>query len=214
MLSSVLTSSACTSEDDSMREEKNRLDPVDMEFDVGPGFLFLSDSQEEPSSPEHGERSDENAKKPLEEATGSKPKEHAIDEVSDASSDDDSCVIVEDTEVQKDPKIQERVVDQEQGIKKTAEISTKILSPAAQPVRPVEHPVRPKAVVKPMVCTDLPTYAVVEVHLSLSKFIFLPVGDFNIFELKLTLIAQVYSTENMICIFKNLLLFVMYWLFR
>ncbi|KAH0516631.1 Transmembrane gamma-carboxyglutamic acid protein 3 [Microtus ochrogaster] len=122
-----------------MREEKNRLDPVDMEFDVGPGFLFLSDSQEGQTSPEHGECSDEDGKKPLEEATGS------IDEVSDTSSDDDSCVIVEDTHAPKDPKFQEHVVDQEQRNKKTAEISTKILSPVAQPVHPVEHPGCPKA---------------------------------------------------------------------
>ncbi|XP_075814609.1 circadian clock protein PASD1 [Microtus pennsylvanicus] len=143
-----------TSEEDSMREAKNRLDPVDMEFEVGPGFLFLSDSQEGKTSPEHGDCSDENGKKPLEEATSSKPKEHAIDEVSDTSLDD-SYVIVEDTEVQKDPKIQEHVVDQEQGHQKTAETSAKSLSPVAQPVRP-------EAVVEPMVCTELPSYAVAE----------------------------------------------------
>ncbi|XP_049979561.1 uncharacterized protein [Alexandromys fortis] len=139
----ALSLATSTSEQDSIIEAKKGLDPVDMEFDVGPEFLFLSDGQEEQTSPEHGECSDENGKKPLEEATGSKPKEHAIDEVSDTSSDDDSCAIGEDTEVQKDPKIQERVVDQEQGHQKTAETSTQSLSPVAQPVRP-------EAVVEPM----------------------------------------------------------------
>lgn len=151
-----------------MREEKNRLDPVDMEFEVDPGFLCLSDSQEGQTFPEHGKCSDEDGKKPLEEATGSKPKENAIDEVSDTSLDDDSRVIVEDTEVQKDPKIQECVVDQEQGHQKTAETSAKSLSPVAQPVRP-------EAVVEPMVCTELPSYAVAEVHLKVfqNSFFFL-----------------------------------------
>ena len=146
-----------------MIEAKYRLDPVDMEFEVGPEFL-LSDSQEEQTSPEHGKCSDEDEKKPLEEATGSKPK----DEVSDPSLDDDSFVKVEDIEVQKDPKIQERVVDQEQGHQKTAETSAKSLSPVAQPVRP-------EAVVQPMVCTELPSYAVAEVHLKVfqNSFFFL-----------------------------------------
>ncbi|CAO2621710.1 hypothetical protein LEMLEM_LOCUS17308 [Lemmus lemmus] len=125
-----------------MIEAKYRLDLVDNEFEVGSEFL-LSDSQEGQTSPESGEFSDEDEKKPLEGATGWKPKEHAIDEIPDASSDDDYCEIVEDTDVQKDPKIQEVVVDQEQAHEKTVET-------IAQPVHPVADPVCPEAVLEPM----------------------------------------------------------------
>ncbi|CAO2621708.1 hypothetical protein LEMLEM_LOCUS17307 [Lemmus lemmus] len=182
MLSSVLPSSASTSEQDSMIEAKYRLEPVDNEFEVGSEFL-LSDSQEGLTSPESGEFSDEDEKKPLEGATGWKPKEHAIDEVTDDSSDDDYYEIVEDTDVPKDPKIQEVVVDQEQAHQKTVETIPKrpspvaqpvypvaqSMCPVAQPVHPVADPVCPEAVLEPMVCTDLPTYAVAEMRTSQSR---------------------------------------------
>ncbi|CAO2621714.1 hypothetical protein LEMLEM_LOCUS17310 [Lemmus lemmus] len=119
-----------------MIEAKYRIDPVDMGFDVGPEFL-LSDSQEKQTSREYEECSDEDEKKPLEGETGSKPKEHAIDEVTDASLDNDPSEIVEDTEVQKDTKIQELVVDQ-QGHQKTVETFAKSPSPVAQPMHPEE----------------------------------------------------------------------------
>ncbi|CAO2621616.1 hypothetical protein LEMLEM_LOCUS17282 [Lemmus lemmus] len=125
-----------------MIEAKHSLDPVDMEFEVGPEFL-LSDSQKGQNSPKYGECSSKDGKKPLEEATGSKPKEYAIDEAPGACPDDYSCVIVEDTEIQKDPKIQELVVDQEQRHQKTVETSAQSPSPVAQPVRP-------EAVLEPM----------------------------------------------------------------
>lgn len=161
MLSSVLPSSASASGQDTM------IDPVDTEFEVGPEFL-LNDSQEGQTSPGHGECSYEDRKEPLEEAMGSKPKEHAVDQVSDASSNDDSTVIMEDTDVQKDPKIEEHVLDQEQGHQKTVETSAKSKSPVAQPVHP-------EAVMEPMVSTDLPSYAVAEVHLKVfqNSFFFL-----------------------------------------
>ncbi|KAL6029865.1 hypothetical protein STEG23_010727 [Scotinomys teguina] len=120
---------------------KNLLEPVGMEFKAASEYL-LNDSQEEQASPEH---SDETVKKPLEEAMGSKPKEHVIDEVPDDSSDEDYCAIVEDYNVKKRRKIQEPIVDQVQGRHKTVER-------APQCARPV----KPMAVVKPIVRTDLP----------------------------------------------------------
>ncbi|KAL6036937.1 hypothetical protein STEG23_015249 [Scotinomys teguina] len=126
---------------------KNLLEPVGMEFKAASEYL-LNDSQEEQASPEH---SDENVKKPLEEAMGSKPKEHVIDEVPDDSSDEDYCAIVEDYNVKIGRKTREPIVDQVQGRQKTVERAPQCASTVARPVQPM-------AVVKPIVRTDLPAY--------------------------------------------------------
>ncbi|EGW05117.1 Transmembrane gamma-carboxyglutamic acid protein 3 [Cricetulus griseus] len=125
-----------------MVEPKNKLEPVDIEFEVGSEFL-LSDSQEEQFFSEHGECNDDNVKKSLEEETGFNLKEHVIDETPGSSSDEDYCVIVEDTEDEKGPKIPEVIVDQGQRHQKTVETAPKGPSTVVQPVRP-------EAVVEPM----------------------------------------------------------------
>ncbi|MEJ1280094.1 cyclic nucleotide gated channel alpha 2 [Cricetulus griseus] len=137
-----------------MVEPKNKLEPVDIEFEVGSEFL-LSDSQEEQFFSEHGECNDDNVKKSLEEETGFNLKEHVIDETPGSSSDEDYCVIVEDTEDEKGPKIPEVIVDQGQRHQKTVETAPKGPSTVVQPVRP-------EAVVEPMVRKDLPACDEVE----------------------------------------------------
>ncbi|XP_036031491.1 circadian clock protein PASD1-like [Onychomys torridus] len=131
----------------SMIDPRYLQDPVDIEFEVSPEFL-VNDNQEEQASPEQGEQSDENMKKTLEEATDPNPKEHVIREVSGPSVED-SCGIVEEIEVDKGPKIQEPIVDQDQVHQKIVETATKCPST-------VVRPVHPKALVEPRVCTDLP----------------------------------------------------------
>lgn len=134
-------------------------EPQDIEFEVGPEFL-LNDSQDEQASTEQEECTEEDVKKPLEEAKISNPKEHAIDEDSachDASSDDDVCIITEDTEDKKDPKVQEVIVGQEQKRQKAPEAA---LSCSTTPLQAV----RPEAVVQPIVRTDLQVHDA-EVHL-------------------------------------------------
>ncbi|XP_021044412.1 uncharacterized protein LOC110314339 [Mus pahari] len=126
-------------------DPKYMLEPQDMEFEVGPEFL-LNDSQEEQASLEQGECTEEDVTKPWEEAKVSNPKEHVIDEDSahqDASSDDDSCIIIEDTEDKKDPKTQEVIKIKEQGDQQAPEA---VLPRPTTPLRPV----RPEAVVEPM----------------------------------------------------------------
>nr|XP_042125104.1 uncharacterized protein LOC121825700 isoform X2 [Peromyscus maniculatus bairdii] len=125
-----------------------------MEFEVAPKFL-MDDSQEKQASPEQGECTDEDVKKPLEEAMGSNPKEHVIDKVPGASSDEDHCVIVDEIEVKKGPKIQKPIVDQREGHQKIVETTAKCLSTVVQPVRP-------EAMVEPRVRTDLPACIVTE----------------------------------------------------
>ncbi|XP_040599856.1 circadian clock protein PASD1 [Mesocricetus auratus] len=136
-----------------MVDPKNMLEPVDIEFEVGSEFL-LSDSEEEQTSSEHREFSHENVKKFLEEEKGSNTKEHVIDETPGSSSDED-CYIIDDIEYQKGPKISETIVDQGQEHQKTVETAPKCPSPVVQPVRP-------EAVVEPMVRKDLPACYVVE----------------------------------------------------
>ncbi|KAL1766523.1 protein model 1141, (NCBI) [Sigmodon hispidus] len=131
------------------------LEPLDIEFEVAPEFL-LNDSEDEQSSLKQGEHSKVDMKKPLEEAKGPNPKEHVIDEALGASSDEDCCVIVENTEVKKGPKIRELTVDQGQGTQKTLEAAPKCPSTVVTPVH------RPEAVVEPMVRTDLPSSNVAE----------------------------------------------------
>lgn len=129
-----------------------------MEFEVPPEFL-LNDSEEE-ASPEQGDCTEEDVKKPLEETKVSNPKEHVIDEGSAIlaiSSDDESCIIIEDTGDKKDPEIKEVVTAQVQGHQK---------APEAVPlcrITPLQA-VRPEAVVEPMVRRDLWAHEA-EVHL-------------------------------------------------
>lgn len=189
MLSSLLPSLAY------MVEPKNKLEPVDIEFEVGSEFL-LSDSQEEQFFSEHGECNDDNVKKSLEEETGFNLKEHVIDETPGSSSDEDYCVIVEDTEDEKGPKIPEVIVDQGQRHQKTVETAPKGPSTVVQPVRP-------EAVVEPMVRKDLPACDEVEVHLKVFQNTLFSLS--NIIELKFTL-----YTESIICTFQKISLFVMY----
>ncbi|XP_034342478.1 uncharacterized protein LOC117695937 [Arvicanthis niloticus] len=119
-ISSTTPVSTSTSRQGYEIDPKYMLEPQDREFEVGPEFL-LNDSQDTEATPEQGECTEEDVKKPLVEAKLSNPKEHVIDEYSachDASSDDDFCIITEDTEHKKDPKFQEVVVGQEQGHQK------------------------------------------------------------------------------------------------
>ncbi|XP_031194221.1 circadian clock protein PASD1 [Mastomys coucha] len=130
-------------------DPKNMLEPQDMEFEVPPEFL-LDDSEEE-ASPEQGDCTEEDVKKPLEETKVSNPKEHVIDEGSAIlaiSSDDESCIIIEDTGDKKDPEIKEVVTAQVQGHQK---------APEAVPLCGITpfQAVRPEAVVEPMVSRDL-----------------------------------------------------------
>ncbi|KAL6030736.1 hypothetical protein STEG23_017139, partial [Scotinomys teguina] len=132
---------------------KNLLEPVGMDFKAASEYL-LNDSQEEQGSPEHN---DETVKKPLEEAMGSNPKEHVIDEVPDDSPDEHYCAIVEDYNVKKGRKTREPILDQVQGRQKTVER-------APQCVSTVSRPVKPMAVVKPIVRTDLPAYVAAQLQ--------------------------------------------------
>nr|XP_034342490.1 uncharacterized protein LOC117695955 [Arvicanthis niloticus] len=119
-------------------DPKYMLEPQDREFEVGPEFL-LNDSQDTEATPEQGECTEEDVKKPLVEAKLSNPKEHVIDEYSvchDASSDDDFCIITEDTEHKKDPKFQEVVVGQEQGHQKVSEAAPSCPTTPLQAVHP------------------------------------------------------------------------------
>ncbi|GAB1302841.1 Predicted gene 1141 [Apodemus speciosus] len=134
-------------------DPKYMLEPNDMEFEVGPEFI-LNDIQDEQATPEQGECTEEDVKKPLEETKVSDPKEHAVDEDSahrDTSSDDDCCIILEDTQNKKDPKIQEVVIAQKQGHQKTPEA---VPSCPTTPFRSV----RPEAVVEPIVRRDVPVH--------------------------------------------------------
>ncbi|XP_052600977.1 circadian clock protein PASD1 [Peromyscus californicus insignis] len=146
-------SSGSTFGQGSMIDPKYFQDPMDKEFEVAPEFL-LSDSEEEQASPEQRECSNENVKKPLEEATGSNRKDHVIHEVP-GPSDEVSCVVLEQIEVNKDPKIQEPIVDQGQEHQKIVETAPKCTSTVVQPVHP-------KALVEPRVRRDLPATVVTE----------------------------------------------------
>lgn len=166
-ISSVLPSLAPKSGQGYVIDPKFMLEPNDMEFEVGPEFL-LNNNQDEQASSEQGECTEEDVKKPLEEAKVSNPKEHVIDEDSahhDTSSDDDCCVIIEDTENEKDPKIQEVIISKEQGHQK---------APGTVPSRPTTRlrAVRPEAVVEPIVRRDVRVHDA-EVYLKVFQNAFL-----------------------------------------
>ncbi|XP_076562257.1 LOW QUALITY PROTEIN: uncharacterized protein LOC117695954 [Arvicanthis niloticus] len=137
-ISSTTPVSTSTSRQGYEIDPKYMLEPQDREFEVGPEFL-LNDSQDSEATPEQGECTEEDVKKPLVEAKLSNPKEHVIDEYSachDASSDDDFCIITEDTEHKKDPKFQEVIVGQEQGHQKVSEAAPSCPTTPLQAVHP------------------------------------------------------------------------------
>nr|XP_034342488.1 uncharacterized protein LOC117695952 [Arvicanthis niloticus] len=137
-ISSTTPVSTSTSRQGYEIDPKYMLEPQDREFEVGPEFL-LNDSQDTEATPEQGECTEEDVKKSLVEAKLSNPKEHVIDEYSachDASSDDDFCIITEDTEHKKDPKFQEVVVGQEQGHQKVSEAAPSCPTTPLQAVHP------------------------------------------------------------------------------
>nr|XP_034342493.1 LOW QUALITY PROTEIN: uncharacterized protein LOC117695961 [Arvicanthis niloticus]XP_034348949.1 LOW QUALITY PROTEIN: uncharacterized protein LOC117701240 [Arvicanthis niloticus] len=131
-ISSTTPVSSPTSGQGYVIDPKYMLEPQDRELEVGPEF-HLNDSRDEQASPEQGECTEEDVKKPLVEAKISNPKEHVIDEYfacHDASSDD------EDSEDKKDPKFQEVIVGQEQGHQKAPEAAPSIPTTALQAVHP------------------------------------------------------------------------------
>ncbi|KAL6093394.1 hypothetical protein STEG23_026161 [Scotinomys teguina] len=152
------------------RSKRSLLEPMEIEFEVAPE-LIQNDSQEEQTSPEQREYSDEDVKKPLKEAMGSNSKEHVIDEVPVASSDEDYCVTAEEIEVKKCPKIREPVVGQGQEHQKRVETAPQCPSTVAGPLHP-------EAVVDPMVYTDLPA-CVVEISFYPSSLTTDPISKYS-----------------------------------
>ncbi|KAL6041009.1 hypothetical protein STEG23_019149, partial [Scotinomys teguina] len=139
----------------SLIDTKTLLACGDIKLEVAPE-IPLNDSQEEQASPEKSKWSDENVKKPLDEGIGSNLKEHVVDEVPGASSDEDDCIIVEAYQVKRGRKNRLPILDQGQGQQKTVQTDPKY-------PHTVKQPVQPKAEVEAMVHTDLPACVEAEV---------------------------------------------------